>query len=65
MNFPGSGGLGGAGIPGIPGRSSAGVPAGYDPNDPNVKWVCFLSPTPPLTASHRRAGREVLRGSLL
>ncbi|KAG7289512.1 Mitochondrial import inner membrane translocase subunit tim22 [Staphylotrichum longicolle] len=39
MNFPGSGGLGGAGIPGIPGRSSANVPAGYDPNDPNVKWL--------------------------
>lgn len=43
MNFPGSGGLGGAGVPGIPaagGARGGAAPGGFDPNDPNVKWVC-------------------------
>ena len=47
MNFPGSGdaGPGGAGIPGLPvaGARAAGAAAGFDPNDPNVKWVCRTS----------------------
>jgi len=42
MNFPGSGGLGGAGVPGIPaagGARGGAAPGGFDPNDPNVKWL--------------------------
>ncbi|KAK4250710.1 Tim17/Tim22/Tim23/Pmp24 family-domain-containing protein [Corynascus novoguineensis] len=54
MNFPGSGGGGlggglgglgsgiGGGVPGIPSAGgNAGAPAspGFDPNDPNVKWL--------------------------
>jgi import inner membrane translocase subunit TIM22 len=40
MNFPGMGG--GGGVPGIPsgGSATGSVPPGFDPNDPNVKWVC-------------------------
>ncbi|KAK3308163.1 Tim17/Tim22/Tim23/Pmp24 family-domain-containing protein [Chaetomium strumarium] len=45
MNFPGGGPLGGGGIPVVPGIPSggarpggAGAP-GFDPNDPNVKWL--------------------------
>jgi hypothetical protein len=50
MNFPGGGG---GGIPGIPsgGAPAGNVPPGFDPNDPNVKWVC---PCPVL--SHRWVG---------
>ncbi|KAL2025091.1 hypothetical protein VTK56DRAFT_93 [Thermocarpiscus australiensis] len=44
MNFPGAGGgLGGSGGGGVPGIPSAGARAGaapgFDPNDPNVKWL--------------------------
>lgn len=49
MNFPGLGGLGGAGagaggvprMPSVGGNAGAPAPPGFDPNDPNVKWVCL------------------------
>ena len=47
----GLGGLGGGiggGVPGIPSAGgNAGAPAspGFDPNDPNVKWVLSTSPS--------------------
>jgi hypothetical protein len=46
MNFPGMGG--GGGVPGIPsgGSATGSIPPGFDPNDPNVKWVCPSLPPP-------------------
>jgi hypothetical protein len=52
MNFPGGGLGGGGGLPVMPtGVAAAGRqqgagagpagPGGFDPNDPNVKWVCL------------------------
>lgn len=46
MNFPGGGigGAAGASIPGVPAAGARpGAPPGFDPNDPNVKWVCCPS----------------------
>lgn len=38
MNFPAAGG-------GLPGAGAAARTPGFDPNDPNVKWVCLSLPT--------------------
>jgi import inner membrane translocase subunit TIM22 len=36
MNFPGTGG---GRLPSLGGGGGGNVPPGYDPNDPNVKWL--------------------------